>query len=302
MSKPLLQQLRDGLLNAVGIDVKQAKTIKSAKGKGVVVPKLKPIPTVKRGKNPNSYAAKKELAEQNKLAQISKRVAHIERAEKADAKRDAQILKAIRQNKRAIDAQSKMIKKQRRWVAFMLRKWEQKNAKMLSNVNVQVRKQLVRSQRAYLQKLAKVRITPKPAKKKAVPKHKKIRILRRIRRRHTGYRGKRFSTHKRGLHIIRRHRPKGRFRRRIRRLRPDRLMSRMFHRRRIIRRHDRPKTHRRIIRHRRKTRRPLRRIIRGAGKVLRFHPTAIAARGIKRLIRRRRSRRPVRRRFFRRRR
>ena len=159
MSKSFLQQLQAGLLNAIGIDVKEPKELPVIpKGKGVVIPKLQPIPTVKRGKNINKTAAKNERLQKKQIAKLSNRIAKIERAELQDRRRDAAMLKKINYNKRAIEAQKRLIKKQQRWVSFMFKRWEQKNAKALNNMNAKLRAKLVREQKAYLRKLAQIRI------------------------------------------------------------------------------------------------------------------------------------------------
>ena len=318
MEKSIIQQLKEGLLNVIGVEAEPKKIPVIPKSKGVIVPKLKPVPTVVVGKNKNERAKElaKELAEmqKTKIAALSKRIAKVEQAEKKDAKRDAELIKQIKSNKRAIIQQQKLIRKQQRWVSFMLKKWEQKNEKELKRMSGDLRKKMLREQKAYLRKLAQIRIKGKPvpvqrklqAGKKKVIKHRrsrrqrKLRLLKRIHS-NGSYRGRRFYISKR--------KP---LRRRIRRLRPDRLLARLRQRhqkrrvmrrkRRIVRRHP---AKRRVIRRKRRLlrrknrvlRRQKRRAIRHKRRIIRRRPVR------RRIIRRKRRiiRRPMRRRFFRRR-
>lgn len=175
-SKSIIDELANGIANAFGMSKPQPQVVqKVEKGKGVIVPKLSPVPTVKMPKNPNNAANQvrsKDVKRQNsRYSNLSKRIVAIENAQKSGIKTDAEMRKLIEANKRAIAAQKKLIDKQKRWVEFMLKKWAEKNKASLKKMDSSLRNSLVKQQMDFLKKQAKLRI--KPASQRPAPSYKK---------------------------------------------------------------------------------------------------------------------------------
>jgi len=184
--KSFLDQLTEGINNAFGIDENKTtpvavKTIQQ--GKGVLLPKLTPVPTVKMGNNPNTQGMGKDKAIADKIssndkvllnklnqieaqlkksgkidAQLQKRINHNRRRIAANSKGIATNRRRIAANTKKVDATQKLINQQKRWVTFMLNKWAKKNERTLMRLNSKLRKKLITQQAVFLKSEAAKRV------------------------------------------------------------------------------------------------------------------------------------------------
>ena len=169
--KPFIEQLAEGITYAIGLEKPQPRIIKTVKkGKGVIIPKLQPIPTVKRGKNANRVSAAKDHKEtvknyRRQEALNRKVLRAIHKAERAEAIRDARIMRELKAQKKAISINRRLLNKQKRWTSFMLRKWAKKNEHALMRMTKAMREKLIREQRALFRKQARLKLKSRPIRR-----------------------------------------------------------------------------------------------------------------------------------------
>lgn len=146
--KSLLEQVGDGIANAFGVSTEQVPTIKQ--GKGVLVPKLTPVPTVKRGINPNVYASQLEAKEAKKQAVVNKLISKSNSNAQTIKKLQAQTRLAQKQAAQA----SSIARKQDAHFKKLMRDWEKRNAAQLNKVSDAQRQQLRNDYAVYAKKLS----------------------------------------------------------------------------------------------------------------------------------------------------
>jgi len=276
--KPFINQLAEGITYALGLEKPQPRVIKKVKkGKGVIIPKLQPIPTIKRGKNANKTSAAKDHKEVVKNYRRQKALNRqilraIHKAEKAEAIRDARIMRELKAQKKSISVNRRLLSKQKRWTSFMLRKWAKKNEHALMRMTKAMREKLIREQRSLFHKQAQLKIKSKPAFRYHKPKPKPqvpVRLNHSILK-------------KRNKKKVRHHSSFGRSSW-INRLRAKRAAKHSLRR---LKKYIRRK-HRIALRHKRHTARRLRRIIRHRARVIK-HKRKIAIRHRHRIARKHR--------------
>lgn len=193
------EQLKDGIANALGIQntPKNIKTIPF--GKGVVIPKLKSLPTVTTGKNHNkgqvaidSKQDKMIAQTQSNLQSLSKQLAVLKEQDKQQKRLLAnlqnqlrrnslsqsqyrQMSRTIAQNKRTIRHYKNMLYKQKNWVKRQMQVWKRNNQSRINNQSISLQRQMMNRQMQLLERIAKQRFSPQRALPRPQPSVQKKR-------------------------------------------------------------------------------------------------------------------------------
>ncbi len=135
---------------------------------GTVVPHAKRLPVIKVGENPNKYGAelqrKGAVKQKNNTGLLLSEIKELKAKLNQLGSDNKQILARIEANKKKIQETERLIKKQKRWVEFMLDKWAKNNRQALMKMGQQARKQVVKQQAQFLKQQAEIRIKPKVKK------------------------------------------------------------------------------------------------------------------------------------------
>jgi hypothetical protein len=153
--KPLMNQIGEGIKNALGVDTRP---------EGVVVPKLTKVPTVKIPQTPEQKKAAYEKRKQRiALNNRFKRFEANERKLNAGVSRLSTVNRAIGVNKHAINQLRKELVAQKRYAAMLQKKWEQKNAVALKKMSMTLRNQLRKEQAIKFNAFAKQQMAKRNA-------------------------------------------------------------------------------------------------------------------------------------------